>query len=318
MPGWSEVLSEIKQEEINNQALRQVNPAAPIVNPAEKVRKKYLSELAGYTKRNVFLYASCWLQKSQIPGELIMVHASDMDGFLEVVKGVDTNLGLDLILHSPGGSPEAAEQIVSYLRQKFDDIRVIVPMMAMSAATMMACAADLVVLARHSTLGPTDPQLTIRTNTGELRMVPAHALKSEFAAAEAAALAGDGKYAAWAPLIGQYSPGLLTQCNSSQKLTTELVESWLESYMFKGKGDARDRAKQLAAYFAQPEHHTHGRPLMRDQLVNEGLIVEELENDGTFQDLVMSVYHAVNHTLGGTNIIKIIENNIGRTYMRSL
>jgi len=318
MPGWSEVLGEIKQEEINNKASLQANPAALVINPTDKVRKKYLSELSAHTGRNVFLYASCWLQKSQIPGDLITVHPSDMDGFLESVKGVDTDLGLDLILHSPGGSPEAAEQIVNYLRQKFDSIRVIVPMMAMSAATMMACAADSIVLARHSTLGPTDPQLTIRTNTGELRMVPAYALKAEFEKAEIAGTDGDGKYAAWAPLIGQYSPGLLTLCNSSQELTAELVGKWLAAYMFKGDAAAAEIAGRLAAYFGQPEHHTHGRPLMRDQLKDEGLVVEDLEDDDKFQDLVMSVYHAATHTLGGTNVVKIIENSMGRSYMRAV
>ena len=48
---------------------------------------------------------------------------------------------LDLIIHSPGGSVEAAEQIVNYLRAKYAHIRAIIPHSAMSAATMIACAA---------------------------------------------------------------------------------------------------------------------------------------------------------------------------------
>lgn len=316
MPGWSEILSEIKGEEQNRQLALQQNPHAQLPSSVDVVRKRYLSQLSAHTNRNTFLYASCWLQKSQIPGELMMVHQSDMDGFLEAVKGVDTSKGLDLILHSPGGSPEAAEQIVNYLRQKFNDIRVIVPMMAMSAATMMACAANRVILARHSTLGPTDPQMNIRTNTGELRMMPVHALKADFHSAEEAAAQGDGKYAAWAPITGQYPPGLLTLCDSSLALTKELVETWLADYMFNGEKDANTKATKLASYLAKSSHHTHGRPLMRDQLRAEGLLVDDLEDDGTLQDLVMSVYHATTHTLGGTNAVKIIENDMGRTYLR--
>jgi ClpP class serine protease len=55
-------------------------------------------------------------------------------GVFYELKGKD----LDLIVHSPGGSPEATEAIVTYLRSKFNDIRVIVPQAAMSAATMLA------------------------------------------------------------------------------------------------------------------------------------------------------------------------------------
>ena len=68
---------------------------------------------------------------------------------------------LDLILHSPGGSPSAAEGIVSYLRSRFDDIRVIVPLKAMSAATMVACAANQIVLGKHSFPRPTVPQMLV-------------------------------------------------------------------------------------------------------------------------------------------------------------
>jgi len=56
-------------------------------------------------------------------------------------------------LHSPGGSIEAAEAIVTYLRSKFAHIRAIVPHSAMSAATMIAMACDEIVMGKHSFLG---------------------------------------------------------------------------------------------------------------------------------------------------------------------
>ena len=70
----------------------------------------------------------------------------------------DGKNGLDLLMHSPGGSPDAAEAVVNYLRSKFTDIRVIIPQAAMSAATMLACAANRIVMGKHSSLGPIDPQ----------------------------------------------------------------------------------------------------------------------------------------------------------------
>ena len=97
---------------------------------------------------------------------------------MEVTHRLEGN-SLDLILHSPCGSPEAAEAIISYLRSRFSHIRVIVPQLAMSAATMIACAADEIVLGKHSFLGPIDPQLVIQTPLGA-RAVPAQAVLDQF------------------------------------------------------------------------------------------------------------------------------------------
>lgn len=102
----------------------------------------------------------------------------NIQAFMEVTHGLEGN-ELDLILHSPGGSPESAEAIVSYLRSRFSYIRVIVPQLAMSAATMIACAADEIVLGEHSFLGPTDPQILLPTSLG-VRAVPAQVVLDQF------------------------------------------------------------------------------------------------------------------------------------------
>ena len=97
---------------------------------------------------------------------------------MEVCHGMERDQ-LDLILHSPGGSAEAAESIISYLRQHFSTMRVFVLQFAMSAATMTACAADQIVLGKHSFLGPTDPQVMLQTDLGA-RAVPAQAILDQF------------------------------------------------------------------------------------------------------------------------------------------
>ena len=70
---------------------------------------------------------------------------NDIQGFMEAIHNV-TQTDLDLIIHSPGGSGEAAEAILLYIRSNFRHIRVFVPHMAMSAATMLACGADEIVM----------------------------------------------------------------------------------------------------------------------------------------------------------------------------
>ena len=102
MPGWNEIMNDLKQKE----------------SPLDSERHKYLKNLSDLTGRNVITYYSSWLTKEGAPN--LDINDSDMEGFMNAVKGLDCNIGLDLILHTPGGSPVAAESIVTYLRSKFN------------------------------------------------------------------------------------------------------------------------------------------------------------------------------------------------------
>jgi len=61
-----------------------------------------------------------------------------------------------LILETPGGSGEVAEDIVRSLRGQFDEIAVLVPGTAKSAGTIMAMAGDEILMQPSSSLGPID------------------------------------------------------------------------------------------------------------------------------------------------------------------
>ena len=103
---------------------------------------------------------------------------------------------LDLFVHSPGGSAEAAARIVGYLRSKYTHIRVIVPLAAMSAATMVALASNEIVMGKHSQLGPIHPQLV--TPTG---YAPARAVIEQFNQAKKEIAANPSVVGAWAPML---------------------------------------------------------------------------------------------------------------------
>ena len=167
MPSWSEILTEIKSE------VAQGNASA-----ADMVRRKYLALLSNETKRNTIIYATKCTQAGNVDPRLISITDEDIQGFMEVVHGLNGN-ELDLIIHSPGGSPEATAAIVSYLRSKFSNIRVIVPNYAMSAATMLACASNQIIMGKHSFIGPIDPQINLQTQLG-FRAIPAQAIIDQF------------------------------------------------------------------------------------------------------------------------------------------
>ena len=304
MPTWSGILNELSETS---------GKARP--PQFDSVRRKYLAMLCRYTNRETILYASKWTQPApNVSPDLISIVDEDIQGVMEVIHGL-SGPKLDLILHSPGGSLEATEALVSYLRSKFDHIRVIVPQMAMSAATMIACAADEIVLGKHSFLGPVDPQVILATPLGQ-RMVPAQAILDQFEQAKEEC-ADPARLAAWLPMLNQYGPDLLMQCRNALELSSSLVQTWLETYMFKGDCKARVKAEGIAKWLANHgEFKTHGRHIPRTEVERRGLKVRHLEEDQTEQDLVLSVFHATTHTFAGTIAVKIIENNLGKAFIK--
>ena len=84
--------------------------------PFDNVRRKYLALLKNKTGRDVILYATKWTSWC-IPNDTTIIE-EDIQGLMEVVHGLATQ-SLDLIVHSPGGSAEVTEALVSYIRTKF-------------------------------------------------------------------------------------------------------------------------------------------------------------------------------------------------------
>jgi hypothetical protein len=271
--------------------------------------------LSNHTKRNTILYATKWTQPGVADASQISITAEDMQGFMEVIHGLDGAAGLDLILHSPGGSPDAAEAIVHYIRSKFDHVRVLVPQAAMSAATMVACAADEIVMGKHSSLGPIDPQFIV-SSPGGTTALPAQAILDQFEMAKDdckdSSLLG-----AWMPILTQYGPSLLIQCHNALELAEELASEWLARWMFRATPGGKNVAKGIARKLADhTRYKSHGRPIHRDVARKIGLKVLDLEVDQAVQDLVLSVFHASTHTFASTNAVKIIENQHGRAFVK--
>ena len=103
MPNWNDLLEEVK--------------AAG--SPHDIIRRKYLRRLTDHTGRNAIVYYSGWLQKPQLASEALSVTDDDKNGFMATIHQLDRSLGLDLILHTPGGETAATESLVDYLRAMF-------------------------------------------------------------------------------------------------------------------------------------------------------------------------------------------------------
>jgi ClpP class serine protease len=83
----------------------------------------------------------------------------DSEEVLRAVQMTDPDVPIDLILHTPGGLVLASEQIANALVAHRGKVTVFVPHYAMSGGTLLALAADEIVMAPHAVLGPLDPQV---------------------------------------------------------------------------------------------------------------------------------------------------------------
>ena len=289
MPNWNQVLKEIGEAS---------------ASPIDIVRKKYLKQLHKHTGRNVIAYYSAFLQKTTPQAQALgIIRDDDKNGFMNVIHGMDTSKGLDLLLHTPGGDIAAVESLVAYLRSKFTNIRAIVPQMAMSAGTMMACACDEIVMGKQSNLGPFDPQFG---------GIPAYGIIEEFNKAKSEILQNPAAVNYWGIIISKYHPTFIGECEKAIKWASEIVKGWLESGMFK---DCVDKAEKAELVVSSLNNHigtlTHSRHIHIDQIRDLGLKVTALEDDDKLQDLVLTVHHAYMHTISNPIVVKAIENHNG-------
>lgn len=119
----------------------------------------------------------------------------------------------------------------------------IVPNLAMSAATMIACSGNRIVMGRHSFLGPTDPQIRMQTPVG-MRLVAAQAILDQFKMMKSESTNQEEKYV-WDTLISQFGPDLIVKCENAVNLSRKLVRVWLKNFMFKDRPDRIEMSKKF-------------------------------------------------------------------------
>lgn len=87
------------------------------------------------------------------------INIEDSEQVLRAIRLTPSEMPIDMVLHTPGGLVLASEQISRALENHPSKVTVFVPHYAMSGGTMIALAADVIVMDENAVLGPVDPQL---------------------------------------------------------------------------------------------------------------------------------------------------------------
>lgn len=288
MPNWNEVLKEI-----------QAYPTS-----LDGVRRKYLYALHEKTGRNTIAYYSGWLQKGDIRG--IAIDDNDKNALMAAIHGLDRKKGLDLILHTPGGEVAATESIVDYLRMMFGkDIRALIPQIAMSAGTMIACSCKEIIMGKPSNLGPIDPQFG---------GIPAWGVIEEFDRAKTEIKNDPKTIPIWQTVIGKYHPTFIGECEKAIEWSKQIVEKWLITGMFKDleEKEAKELAEKIVKELADhSQTKSHSRHIGIEDCLSLGLKIIRMEEDHILQDSILTVHHTYMHTFSNSTAYKIVENHQG-------
>ena len=217
-------------------------------------RQELIRDIEKMTGRRLLVYhASFQHQFGQMSGTDInaMVDLTDDLGARRVPD--------DLLLHSPGGDANAAEQILNLLHQRGSSLRVVVPRSAKSAGTLVALGARVIVMGVASELGPVDPQMPIVVG-GIPRYIPAQAfidscdeLIGQANDAQARNLPAGG----YGALLQTINVAFVNEARRQIAHSRQMGERWLVRAMY--PNDQTRAAEIMQKLTAANIHQSHGR-----------------------------------------------------------
>lgn len=304
MTNWQDVQKEI---------MSGVAPDKPI-GDYDSVRRAKYQLVSKITKRPLLVYATAFQNpiKAQTASPFLSIDLSDKDGFYEIINKIESD-SVDVFLHSPGGSAEATESIVKMLRSKFKDVRFIITGAAKSAATMMALSGNSVLMDKAGEFGPIDPQVRIGG-----RYSPAGSIIEQFDNASKDLKKDPTRLPVWVPILKEFAPALLVECENFIGLSKKLVIDWMTEYMFKNEKGAKKKASKIANYLTNEKNTlSHARRVGFEELSKLGLKIELLEDQNKdLQDAIRQLHLSIMATLDATGAVKIFENSNGDALIR--
>ncbi|WP_422443593.1 SDH family Clp fold serine proteinase [Thermoanaerobacterium sp. DL9XJH110] len=172
------------------------------------------------------------------------INIEDSEQILRAIRLTPDDMPIDIILHTPGGLVLAAEQIAHAIMKHPSKVTVFVPHYAMSGGTMIALAADEIVMDENAVLGPVDPQLGNYPAASILRVL------------------------AQKP-VERIDDETLILADVAEKAMNQVREN---VYTILSQNYEEEKARELARIFTEGRW-THDYPISAEELKNMGLTV---------------------------------------------
>lgn len=261
----------------------------------------------------LFVYAVDF-DKMRIPGLDLSLSSSDYHFIHEMLRKIDSK-NLDFYLETPGGSGTAAEDIVSFLHNKFDTVNFLIAGEAKSAGTIMAMAADEIYMTDSGSLGPIDAQMRIGRS-----VVSAFDYINWINDKRSEVSKGIPLSPVDATMIAQISPGELEGAVNALSFATDKLKEWLPKYKFKNWKETETsktpvteemkmtRANEIATAMANHKRwRDHGKSLKIADLEGLGLKINRVEDDEKLEDIVYRIKIVIMLMFASSNHYKIYQ-----------
>ncbi len=173
------------------------------------------------------------------------INIEDSEQVLRAIRITPDDMPIDLIVHTPGGLALATTQIANALVRHKAPVRVIIPHYAMSGGTIIALAADEIIMDQNAVLGPVDPQLQGLPAASILKVLEKKDIKD-------------------------IEDQTLVMADIAEKAIKQMVEYLV--WLLKANGMDEEKAKKIADELATGKY-THDYPLTVEKLRELGLKV---------------------------------------------
>lgn len=268
-----------------------------------------ISQLRG--DRDILVIGADMVSSKKAP---ISIEYGDLLAVTDLLSNLNGK-ALDIILETPGGSGETAEDIVRAVRAKYKDVAVIIPGRAKSAGTIIALSANDILMEPTSSLGPIDAQMAWQG-----KVFSADAFLKGFKRIKEEVANTGVLNKAYIPILQLISPGELENAENALIFAKDLVRNWLVQYKWKNwkthkstgkkvtKKEKNERAEEIATQLCdQTTWFTHARSVKMDDLRKMRLLITDYSEDPELADAIRRYHTLLLMTFDRTGAYKIFE-----------
>lgn len=226
--------------------------------------------------------------------------------FIKQINSIsDESTSIDLLVLSNGGDPIVSWRIISLLREKFNNISVLIPYTAYSAATLLALGADEIIMHPFGNLGPIDPQLTFNSG-GVPKTLSYEDITKYIEFVKDTGITDQNLLEkAFEKLTAEIPPTLIGVAKRGSQLGLTMGEKLLATHM-------KDSSKTtLISETLNTKFYHHGYPLSRTEAKDIGLPISD--SNPSIEQIIWDIYEDFANEFLFNEIfdpIKLIQNNI--------
>ena len=209
-------------------------------NNAERYqRKDIIFQIQDRTESRLI----CYVAGSRLE---CMISQNDTIPLVDLLHNIEEGENVDLLLHTIGGSVDAAEKLIRLVRSKVGagQFRIIVPEFAKSAGTLMVLGADCVVMSDTSELGPIDPQMQFSDSRGNVKW---HSVQNYLDAYKEhyKKISEHPENVAAQIMLSKIDPDTVKLCRAVMARARQSAESLLRQGMFRNGGNFTQTVMEL-------------------------------------------------------------------------